>query len=57
MKRATIRARRRLADGRRLINVVCPICGGRHWLPDTDPIAACPRRPGEFTIPTERKSK
>lgn len=34
MKRAAIRARRTLADGRRLIQVVCPYCQHRHWQPD-----------------------
>lgn len=32
MTRAIIRRRRTLADGRRLVNVVCPVCDGRHWI-------------------------
>ncbi len=50
MKRAVIRGRRTLADGRRLVQVVCPHCDGRHWLPaDTTP-ATCPRLLGTFTL-------
>jgi hypothetical protein len=46
---AVIRGRRRLADGRRLVNVVCPRCEHRHWLPDTA-TGYCPRRHTAFTI-------
>jgi len=48
-RRALIRQRRTLADGRRLVNVVCPICDGRHWLP-ARPRGRCRRRRGTFTI-------
>lgn len=51
MKRAVIRQRRTLGDGRRLVNVVCPICDGRHWMPANTTLANCPRRPGAFIIP------
>ena len=54
MKRATIRGRRPLGDGRRLVNIVCPICDGRHWMPANTQTHECPRKPGTFTIPTER---
>lgn len=54
MKRAIVRQRRRLAEGRHLLQVVCPVCDGRHWLPAADTIAACPRRPGTFAITPER---
>lgn len=50
MKRALIRQRRTLADGRRLVNVVCPLCDGRHWLPADTTTHHCPRRPGTFTL-------
>ena len=53
MKHAVIRQRRTLADGRRLVNIVCPVCDGRHWLPAETTKAECPRRPGAFTL-TER---
>jgi hypothetical protein len=33
MRPAIVKQRRQLADGRRLVNVVCPACEGRHWLP------------------------
>ena len=49
MKRAAVRATRRLADGRRLVNVICPFCNRRHWLPN-GPTGECPRRTGEFAI-------
>lgn len=50
MNRAAVRARRTLADGRRLVNIVCPVCDGRHWLPAADTVGRCPRKPGSFTI-------
>jgi hypothetical protein len=53
MKAATVRARRRLADGRRLIQIVCPHCEHRHWLPES-PNGWCSRRNSAFTIATER---
>lgn len=57
MKRATIRQRRTLADGRRLVQVVCPVCDGRHWVPADLSTSDCPRRPGAFTLVTERTSR
>lgn len=56
MKRAIVKQRRTLADGRRLVQVVCPICQGRHWLPADATQATCPRRPGAFTLTPERTS-
>lgn len=49
MKTALIRQRRTLADGRRLVNVACPMCDRRHWIPAAG-TGKCPRRPGRFTI-------
>lgn len=49
MKRATVRQRRTLVDGRRLVNVACPVCEHRHWLPDTG-TGRCPRKSGSFAI-------
>ncbi len=49
MKHAKVRARRTLSDGRELLQVVCPVCQGRHWLRDGT-VGHCPRRPGRFTI-------
>lgn len=49
MKQAKVRARRTLTDGRKLLQVVCPVCQGRHWVRDTA-TGHCPRRPGRFTI-------
>jgi hypothetical protein len=48
-KPAQIRQRRTLADGRRLVNVVCPVCDHRHWIPVTS-MGKCPRRHASFTI-------
>jgi hypothetical protein len=53
MKRATVRQRRTLADGRRLVNVVCPYCQHRHWLPEAA-TGFCTRRNSNFTIAAER---
>jgi hypothetical protein len=52
MKRASIRARRRLADGHRLIQVVCPRCDHRHWMPEAA-AGFCSRHHATFTV-TER---
>jgi hypothetical protein len=49
LKRAVIRARRRLADGRRLIQIVCPHCEHRHWLPEAV-TGFCPRRTSTSTF-------
>jgi hypothetical protein len=49
VKRATVRQRRSDAADRQLVNVVCPVCDGRHWLPEAD-TGCCTRRPGTFTI-------
>lgn len=51
MKRASVRRRRRDPSGRLLLNVVCPICDHRHWLPD-GATGACTRRSGTFAIAT-----
>lgn len=50
MKTATVRQRRTLNDGRRVVNVVCPVCDHRHWIRDTVGTTQCPRRPGRFTV-------
>jgi hypothetical protein len=49
VKRAVIRARRRLADGRRLVQVVCPVCEHRHWLRE-DQDGFCSRRDTTFEL-------
>lgn len=49
MKVAQIRQRRRLADGTRMVNIVCPFCEHRHWLRD-GVSATCPRKSGRFSI-------
>ena len=53
MKRAKVMQRRTLADGKVMVNVVCPVCNHRHWLP-LSASGQCPRRPGRFTIAGER---
>jgi hypothetical protein len=53
MKTATVRARRRLADGRKLIQVVCPVCSHRHWMQEAA-TGWCSRRNSTFAIATER---
>jgi len=52
MKPARIRQRRTLADGRKLINIECPLCDRQHWMREAS-VGDCPRRPGSFTIPTD----
>jgi hypothetical protein len=52
MRRATVRGRRTDIDGRRLVNVVCPVCDHRHWIPDAG-TGECSRRPGSFTVRSE----
>ena len=52
MKPARIRHRRTLADGRKLLNIVCPLCDRQHWIRDAS-VGDCPRRPGRFTIATD----
>ena len=54
-KRAIIRERRTLADGRRFVNVICPLCDRRHWIPADDDTGRCPRRLGGFTISADKK--
>jgi hypothetical protein len=49
MKAATVKQRRRLADGRKFINVCCPCCQRRHWIPEA-PTGHCPRRNANFSI-------
>lgn len=49
VKAAVVRGRRTGPDGARLVNVVCPRCDGRHWVPDAD-AGWCPRRRLPFRI-------
>lgn len=49
MKTARIRQRRTLADGSRLVLVVCPVCDHRHWT-QAKSTGHCPRRHCDFTI-------
>lgn len=56
MKRAKVIHRRTLADGRMMVNVACPVCDRRHWLPRTE-VGHCPRRCRRFTIPSEKTAK
>jgi hypothetical protein len=53
MKAATIKRRRRLADGRKFIQICCPYCQRRHWLPESA-TGSCPRRNSDFSITPER---
>jgi hypothetical protein len=53
MNRAIVKQRRTLGDGRPFVNIVCPVCDHRHWLPATDDTGQCPRKPGSFTIARE----
>lgn len=48
MKRAKTTATRRLADGRKLSQIVCPVCDHRHWVPADRAMHVCPRRSGTF---------
>lgn len=50
MKRAKIVHRRTLADGSTVVNVCCPVCDRRHWLP-LAAVGHCPRKCGRFAIP------
>jgi hypothetical protein len=50
---AVVRARRRLADGHLLVQVACPHCSHRHWVPEAA-TGFCPRKPGTFTITDPR---
>jgi hypothetical protein len=54
MNRAQIRQRRTDHTGRQLVNVVCPVCDRRHWMPDDD-TGCCTRKPGTFTITTTQR--
>ncbi len=56
VKRAPVRQRRTTADGRRFVNVVCPVCDRRHWLPESN-TGICPRRSGHFTIAPTLKER
>jgi hypothetical protein len=49
MKIAQIRQRRTLADGTRMVNIVCPFCEHHHWIRD-GVSATCLRKPGRFSI-------
>jgi len=55
-KTAVVRQRRTLADGRRLICIVCPLCEHRHWQQADEP-GHCPRRGGTFAIATTPTKK
>ncbi|MDT5348322.1 MAG: hypothetical protein QOH91_1609 [Mycobacterium sp.] len=55
MKSATVKKRRRLADGRKLIQVVCPVCSHRHWTQDAA-TGFCSRRNSTFTITTAERT-
>lgn len=44
MKTATVKQRRTGRDGSRMVNVNCPACSHRHWLPDSDVPVRCPLR-------------
>jgi hypothetical protein len=37
---------RQLADGRRLVQVVRPVCDRRHWTTASNAVHECPRKPG-----------
>ncbi|MGH3578674.1 MAG: hypothetical protein ACRDU0_14110 [Mycobacterium sp.] len=43
MKHTVVKRRRTGYAGERLVMVICPICGARHWLPD-DTTGHCLRR-------------
>jgi len=45
MKHAIVRQRRTLRDGRQLVNIVCPICDHRHWIPADANVGDCPTQP------------
>lgn len=49
MKAAKVIARRRTPSGDIAIQIVCPVCDRRHWLPMADE-GQCPRRFGRFAI-------
>ena len=53
MKAAIVNQRRTLADGRRFLQIVCPCCDHRHWLPEAAN-GYCFRRNSTFAIATER---
>lgn len=56
-KTARVLAARRLADGRRLVQIVCPACDGRHWTPASDAVQQCPRKRGiHFYITTLKRA-
>ena len=47
-----VRQRRTLADGTRFVNIVCPVCDRRHWLPAAS-TGHCPRRHNDFAIASQ----
>jgi hypothetical protein len=49
VKRAMVRQRRTLADGRRLVSVACPWCSVRHWT-RAGSTGTCPRLGRVFVI-------
>ncbi|WP_170981215.1 hypothetical protein [Mycolicibacterium sp. CR10] len=57
MKRAVVRQRRTLADGRKFVCIVCPVCEHRHWLPADTNTSECPRRPGTFTLTDRNQNR
>ena len=56
VKRAVVRQRRTDHTGRDLVNIVCPRCDGRHWVP-VGGTGTCPRRGGAFAIVGARDRK
>lgn len=59
MKRAKVHTQRRLADDRRMVQIVCPVCDGRHWMrAAAGDIAHCPRGlPGQFIIGAKKRKR
>jgi hypothetical protein len=53
MRAATVKQRRRLADGHLLVQVACPHCEHRHWLPEAA-TGFCTRRNSTFSVAIER---
>lgn len=47
MKTAIVKQRRTGRDGRRMVNINCPLCQHRHWVADTDDPICCPIKTGK----------